>query len=701
MSRSDTGRFLIRGMDCADCALTIERGLRRLPGIESAAVAYATATARVTYRPGEVTREQVVRAIRDAGYDVAEERRPTPPVLSRPEVRLTIASAMLAGIGLVVRTWGGAELAGEALLGLGAAVGGLPIARRGWNAIRASRTLDMNVLMTIAVIGAAAIDQWEEAAAVVVLFSLAEMLETLTADRARSAVAALVTLTPQSTLVRRHGREMLIPGDAVLAGDLAIVRPGERVPVDGVVQEGRSSVDQAAITGEPLPIEKEPGDPVFGGSVNGRSPLEVLATRPASESTLARIARLVEQAEEQRAPAQQFVDRFAAVYTPAVVLGAVLIATVPPLLVGDFRTWFYRALVLLVIACPCALVISTPVTMIAALARAARAGILIKGGQYLEALAGARALAFDKTGTLTTGAPRISAIMSLDGVDATQLLRIAASLESRSDHPIAAAILEHARRERVAPLRPATIEDVPGGGILGEVEGRRYLLGSPEFIVSRGVDPSVLADRITAARSRGETVALVADAGRVLGLVAVTDAARDDAAAAIGRLHDLRIRPIVILTGDASAAAHAVAAAVGADEVRAGLLPEQKVEAIAALRQKHRQVVMVGDGINDAPALAAATVGVAMGAAGADAALEAADVALMRDDLALLPEAIGLSRRAMRVIRQNVALALGIKAVFLALALVGRTTLWLAVFADMGASLLVIANGLTLLHRKT
>jgi Cd2+/Zn2+-exporting ATPase len=428
--------------------------------------------------------------------------------------------------------------------------------------------------------------------------------------------------------------------------------------------------------------------------------VEVLATRPASESTLARIARLVEQAEEQRAPVQRFVDRFAALYTPAVVVAAGLLATVPPLLVGDFRAWFYRALVLLVIACPCALVISTPVTMVAALARAARTGILIKGGQYVEALAGARALAFDKTGTLTTGAPRIATIISLDGADATQVLRIAASLESRSDHPIAGAVLEQARREGVPIVQPAVVEAVPGGGLIGEVDGRRHLLGSPEFVASHGVDASALADRITAARSRGETVVLVTDADRALGLVVVTDAVRDDAAGAIARLHGLAIRPIVMLTGDASAAARTVTATVGADEVQAGLLPEQKVEAIAALRQTHGRVVMVGDGINDAPALARASVGVAMGAAGSDAALEAADVALMRDDLTLLPEAIGLSRRAMRVIHQNVALALGIKAVFLGLALVGRTTLWMAVFADMGASLLVIVNGLTLLHRR-
>jgi len=698
MSRSDTEQFLIRGMDCADCAVTIERSLRRLPGVESVAVAYATARAHVTYRTGSVAHDQMVAAIRNAGYDVAQERKPDPPLFSRPQVRLTLASAVLAGIGFLIRWSGASEAVAEALLGLGALIGGFPIARRGWRALRASRTLDMNVLMVVAAIGAAAIDQWEEAAAVVVLFSLAETLEALTADRARSAIASLITLAPQTALVFRHDQEMVIPTDAILPGDVVVVRPGERIPVDGKVREGSSSVNQAAITGEPLPVEKGPGDPVFGGSVNAHGTFEVLATRPASESTLARIAHLVEKAEAQRAPVQQFVDRFAAVYTPAVVIGALLVAAIPPLLGADFRTWLYRALALLVIACPCALVISTPVTMVAALARAARAGILIKGGQYLEALAGARTLAIDKTGTLTTGEPRVRSVVSVDGLDPSQVLRVAAALESRSEHPIASAILRRARDEGVAVSRPEAAEAVPGGGVTGGVGGQRFLLGSPEFVATNGVDPGPLADRIGEARGRGETTVLLADTRQVRGLITVSDVERVGAAEAVDALHHLGVRPIVLLTGDASGAAAAVAASVGVDSVQAGLLPEQKVDAVTALRQQHGQVIMVGDGINDAPALAAATVGVAMGAAGSDAALEAADVALMRDDLALLPQAIGLSRRAMRVIRQNVVLALGIKGVFLTLALLGRTTLWLAVFADMGVSLLVIANGLTLLR---
>lgn len=698
MSRSSTEQFLIRGMDCADCAVTIERSLRRLPGVETVAVAYATARAHVTYRTGSVARDQMVAAIRNAGYDVAQERKPDPPLFSRPQVRLTVASAALAGLGFLLRFSGGSEVFAETLLGLGALIGGFPVARRGWLALRASRTLDMNILMAVAAIGAAAIDQWEEAAAVVVLFSLAETLEALTADRARFAIASLLTLAPQTTLVYRHDQEMVIPTDAILAGDVVIVRPGERIPVDGEVREGRSSVNQSAITGEPMPVEKGPGDPVFGGSVNAHGTFEMLATRPASESTLARIARLVEEAEAQRAPVQQFVDRFAAVYTPAVVLSAFLVAAVPPLLGGDFRTWFYRALALLVIACPCALVISTPVTMIAALARAARVGILIKGGQYLEALAGARALAIDKTGTLTTGEPRVASVLSVDGLGVSQVLRVAAALESRSDHPIASAILRRARDEGVAVTRPEAAETVPGGGITGGVEGQRYLLGSPEFVAINGVDPGPLAARIGEARGRGETTVLLADTRQVLGLITVSDVERVGAAEAVDALHHLGVRPIVLLTGDASGAATAVAASVGVDSVQAGLLPEQKVAAVTALRQQHGRVIMVGDGINDAPALAAATVGVAMGVAGSDTALEAADVALMRDDLSLLPEAIGLSRRAMRVIRQNVVLALGIKGVFLTLALLGRTTLWLAVFADMGVSLLVIANGLALLR---
>jgi Cd2+/Zn2+-exporting ATPase len=698
MSRSNSEQFLIRGMDCADCAATIERSLRRLPGVETVAVTFGSSRAQVSYRSEAITRDQVVTAIRDAGYDVAEERKPDPPWFSRPQVRLTIVSAVLAGIGFALRLSGGPEVAGEALLGLGALVGGVPIARRGWLALRASRTLDMNILMAMAALGAAAIDQWEEAAAVVVLFSLAETLEALTADRARSAIASLLTLAPQTTLVYRHGQEMTIPTDAILAGDVVIVRPGERIPVDGEVRDGRSSVNQSAITGEPLPVEKGPGDSVFGGSVNTHGTLEVHATRQASESTLARIARLVEAAEAQRAPAQQFVDRFAAVYTPAVVIAALLVAAVPPLLGGDFRTWFYRALALLVIACPCALVISTPVTMVAALARAARAGILIKGGQYLEALAGVRAIAIDKTGTLTTGEPRVGTVTSVDGLNPSQVLRIAAALESRSDHPIASAILRRARDEGLVATRPEAADAIPGGGITGSVEGQRYLLGSPEFVATNGVDLAPLADRIGEARRRGETTVLLADTLQVRGLITISDVERVGAVEAVDALHRLGVQPIVLLTGDASGAAAAVAASVGVDNVRAGLLPEQKVDAVTSLRQQYGQVIMVGDGINDAPALAAATVGVAMGAAGSDAALEAADVALMRDDLSLLPEAIGVSRRAVRVIRQNVALALGIKGVFLTLALLGRTTLWLAVFADMGVSLLVIANGLTLLR---
>jgi len=703
MSRSDKNNelFLIRGMDCADCAATIERSLQLLPGVETVAVAYGSARAHVTYRAGSVTRDHMVAAIRNAGYDVAEERKPEPGLFSRPQVQLTLASAVLAGTGFLLRFFGGPEVLAEALLGLGALVGGVPIARRGWRALRASRTLDMNVLMVAAAVGAAAIDQWEEAAAVVVLFSLAETLEAFTADRARSAIASLLTLAPQTALVYRHGEEIVIPTDAILAGDVVVVRPGERIPVDGDVREGRSSVNQSAVTGEPMPVEKGPGDPVFGGSVNTHGTFEVLASRPASESTLAHIGRLIEEAETQRAPVQRFVDRFAAVYTPAVAIGALLVAAVPPLLGSDFRTWFYRALALLVIACPCALVISTPVTMVAALARAARAGILIKGGQYLEALAAAPALAIDKTGTLTTGQPRVGSVLSADGLDPSQVLRIAAALESRSEHPIASAILRRARDEDIAVPRPEAAEAVPGGGVTGGVEGQRYLLGSPEFVTANGVDPGPLADRIGVARGRGETTVLLADARRVLGLITVSDVERVGAAEAVDALHRLGVRPIVLLTGDASGAAATVAASVGVDSVQAGLLPQQKVDAVTALRQRHGHVIMVGDGINDAPALAAATVGVAMGAAGSDAALEAADVALMRDDLSLLPDAIGLSRRAMRVIRQNVVLALAIKGVFLTLALVGRTTLWLAVFADMGVSLLVIANGLTVLRTNT
>ncbi|MBN1812268.1 MAG: heavy metal translocating P-type ATPase, partial [Anaerolineae bacterium] len=510
----------------------------------------------------------------------------------------------------------------------------------------------------------------------------------------------------------QKGGEEIVPVEALAVSDRIVVRPGERIPMDGRVLEGASAVNQAPITGESLPVEKSPGDEVFAGTVNGSGALVIEVTRLASDNTLARIIQMVEEAQAQKAPSQRFVDRFARVYTPAVVVGALLIAVMPPLVgLGAFVDWLYRALVLLVIACPCALVISTPVTIVSGIARAARAGVLIKGGAYLEQAGALRVIAFDKTGTLTQGRPVVVAGRCGDHDDGANpeacpncrdLLAMAAAVEARSAHPLAQAIVEQARAFGVdTTYAPAeSVEALAGLGVRGRVAGHDVTVGSHAHIHGDHHLAS-FCDEVAEATARGQTIVLVKDAccGRQ-GYVAVADALRETAPQVVGELRRTGIWRTVMLTGDNEDAAHAIAAQVGVDEFHAGLLPEQKVEAVEGLLAQYGQVGMVGDGINDAPALARATVGIVMGAAGSDAALETADIALMADDLTKLPFTMRLSRRALAIIRQNIAFSLLIKAVFLALALAGAATLWMAVFADMGASLLVTLNGMRVLRYR-
>jgi len=522
-------------------------------------------------------------------------------------------------------------------------------------------------------------------------------------ERARSAIRPLMQLTPNEALrlVRENGepRQERVPVTELAVGDHILVRPGERVPMDGEVISGESAVNQSAITGESLPVDVSAGSQVYAGSINGSGALEVRVTRLAQDTTIARIIRLVAEAQEQRAPSQRFVDAFARRYTPAVIALAAAIAVIPPLFFGaPFLTWFYRALVLLVIACPCALVISTPVSIVSALAAAARHGVLIKGGAYLEAAGNLKAIAFDKTGTLTQGRPTVTDVIPFNGLSADELLALAASVESASEHPLAHAIV-HEARHRNLPLRE-TLGFVAraGRGAQAQVNGRLYRIGNREFFdgdLNLGTEERA---RLHALEAEGKTVMLVADDNAILGLVAVSDRIRPEVAETVAALHRAGIRRTVLLTGDNPRTAAAIARQAGMDEARAQLLPEQKVNAMAELLEEHDAVGMVGDGVNDAPALARATVGIAMGGAGTAQALETADIVLMSDDLRKLPFAIRLSRAARAIIQQNIALSLGIKALFLALALPGWTTLWMAVFADMGASLLVTLNGMRLLR---
>lgn len=571
---------------------------------------------------------------------------------------------------------------------------------KAWLAARRLRP-DMNLLMTIAIAGAVALGEWFESATVSFLFSVSLALESWSVSRARRAVALLMDLAPDVVRVRRGEAEAEVPAAEVQVGTTFIVKPGEKLPLDGVVTRGESEVNQSPITGESAPIPKKPGETVFAGTINGNGALEVESTKPASDTTLARIIRMVGAAQSRRAPSERWVESFARYYTPAVMVLALLFLLLPPLLLGQpWSVWVYRSLVLLVIACPCALVISTPVSIVAALAAAAREGVLVKGGVYIEAPARLRAIALDKTGTLTEGKPSVKEVVALNGVDELELLERAAAMEARSDHPLARAITSYATARGVAPLPADDFRIVQGKGASGSIRGELHWLGSHRYLEERRQETPEVHARLEALAQAGRTVVVIGTEARVLGFIALADAVRPQARETLDALRAAGVEHIVMLTGDNRGTAEAVGKETGVDEVLAELLPEDKVEALERLVGRYETVAMVGDGVNDAPALGRASVGIAMGAAGSDAAIETADIALMSDDLAKLPWLVRHSRRTLTVIRQNVAFSLGVKALFVTLTFTGFASLWAAIVADMGASLLVIFNGLRLLGRR-
>jgi Cd2+/Zn2+-exporting ATPase len=554
--------------------------------------------------------------------------------------------------------------------------------------------------MVVAVVGALLLGEWLEAASVVFLFAVAQWLEVRTLERARQAIRALIDLSPREAILKHGGVERQVAVDDVRVGDEILVRPGTKVPLDGVIVSGMSDVNEAPLTGESLPADKAPGDEVFAGTINGHGALDVRVTRLVRDTRLARVIHLVETAQANRAPVQSFVDRFARIYTPVVLFLAIIVALVPPLVgVADASTWIYRALVLLVISCPCALVISTPVSIVSALSAAARNGVLVKGGAHLERLAGACVVAFDKTGTLTKGELRVTDVLSI-GATADEVLRQAAAIESRSGHPIARAIVAHARERGVAVRSAAQVTLVPGLGAEGDVDGVRVLVGNDRLLAARGVVPHHDSSAIVRARDEGKSIVFVAVNGAHAGAVALADRSRENARETIALLREQGVRRVVMLTGDEERSAARVALELKVDEHHAQLLPEQKHALVRQLHARYGTVVMVGDGINDAPALAAADVGIAMGAAGSDAALETADVALMSDELLRVPYAIRLARATLRNVRMNVAISLALKAAFLVMAVTGTATLWMAVLADTGATVIVVGNALRLLRAR-
>ncbi len=701
--------FKIQGLDCAEEVAVLKREVGPVVG-GGDRLAFDILNARmiVNAGPDEVAPEKIVEAVARTGMRAEPWREGEVGEkglgfwAGRGRSTFTVMSGLASGVGAVLHLAGGwtakPGVTAEACYLLAMLSGLWLVVPKAWIASKRLRP-DMNLLMVVAVAGAVVIGEWAEAATVAFLFALSLELEAWSVGRVRRAVASLLDLAPPTArVVTGSEPERDTPVKEVAVGAVIVVRPGERIPLDGKIAKGSGHVNQAPITGESGPAPKQPGDDVFAGSINGEGVLEVTVTRAANDTTLARIIRMVGESQSRRAASERWVDQFAAIYTPAVMALAVTVAVVPPLLGGGWWEWVYRALVLLVIACPCALVISTPVSIVAALTAAARNGVLVKGGMFIELPARLKAVAVDKTGTLTEGRPAVVEVVPLNGHDEAELLERAAGLEARSEHPLARAVIEYAKVKGINVTTAEDLRAVPGKGAVGRWQGREFWAGSPRYLAERGQETDDVRGRVAAMAGAGRSVIVIGNEKHVCGLIALADAVRPAAKDAIRELKDLGVVRVVMLTGDNEATARAVGAEAGVDDVRAGLLPEEKVAAVEALVAEFGTVAMVGDGVNDAPALARASLGIAMGAAGTDAAIETADVALMSDDLGKLPWLIRHSRRTMRVIRQNVAFSLGVKLVFVILTFAGYSSLWAAIAADTGASLLVIFNGLRLLQ---
>ena len=704
-SSSDYGEsstLRIEQMDCPTEERLITDKLSGMPGITALQFNLLQRTLTIGHQPQAL--EPALSAIRELGFTpvlATEAVANTKPQRSAIAQHWRLGVAGVAAVTAEALHFGGwaPEWVVAALSIAAVLLSGLAIYKKGWIALK-NRNLNINALMSIAVTGAILIGQWPEASMVMFLFAVAELIEAKSLDRARNAIHGLMALAPEKARVQQADGQWLETDVASVAiGSLVRARPGERISLDGEVVNGQSAIDQAPITGESLPIEKYPGDPVFAGTINQTGELDYRVTAQASQSTLARIIHAVEEAQGARAPTQRFVDRFARIYTPAVFAFSLAVAVLPPLLAGgQWFEWFYRALVLLVVACPCALVISTPVTIVSGLAAAARQGILVKGGVYLEVGRKITHLALDKTGTITHGKPVQTDYLALVEEESGRWRSVAASLASRSDHPVSQAINRAAVDRSLSVLDVEGFEALPGRGVRGRIDGHIYHLGNHRLLEELGKCSPALEATLGQLEGQGKTVVILSDEHRALALFAVADTVKGSSRAAIGELHALGVKTFM-LTGDNQHTAQAIADQVGIDAVQGSLLPGDKLAAIEALIESRHTVAMAGDGINDAPALARANIGFAMAAAGTDTAIETADVAIMDDDLRKIPVFIRLSRQTCAVLAQNIALALVIKAIFLVVALTGYATMWMAVFADMGVSLLVVLNGLRLLRK--
>ncbi len=700
-----TEELRLEGLHCADCAVTIEQTVAKLGGVEFVKANFTAGKVKIDYDPGQLGHDDLVRSVEKIGYKVSTETHKNlekKQIWQAREFHFTLISGLLLGLGLGVQFFTTNQALFE-FFGRSVTVsvffyltsmffGAFYFSRQGWASIKNLR-FNMNFLMSIAIIGAIIIEEYVEAASLAFLFSLAELLENYAVERARNSLRELMRLSPEEARIRRKNKEVALPVAEVRIGDVLLTRPGEKVALDGEVIAGASSVNQAPITGESVPVKKEVGDKVYAGSINVEGYLETRVTASSENSMLARIIHLVEDAENQKAPSERFVDRFAKIYTPAIIVLAVGVAVVPTLFFGAlFNPWFIKALTLLVIACPCALVISTPVSVVSALTNASRNGILIKGGVYLEEMAGVKVIALDKTGTLTKGCLKVADVVPLNGLPNDELLRLAASLEIRSEHPIGKAIVESAGDAKLDEVQD--FESIPGQGVLGNLGGKKYRVGRPELF--KNLTDELPIKQMKALQKNGKTTMLVGTESEIIGIIGLLDEVRQGAIKTISKLKKAG-KEVVMLTGDNEETARAIANQLNISHFHAALLPEEKVEEIKRLQEKYGKVAMVGDGVNDAPALAAASVGIAMGAAGTDAALETADIALMADDLTKLPYLVDLSKRARGVIRQNIFAAILIKLSLAVGVFPGLVSLVIAVLiGDMGASLGVTANAMRL-----
>jgi len=704
-------QYRIRGMDCAEEVTLLKRELLPLVHNEDR-LGFDLLNGKLTVNAStlDVTQIDVLAAIERTGLqaelwqDVDQTRDGQSFWQRNQRSILTAASGVFGLVGLLLQlttsVGHSVPLVAIVFYGIGILAGFCMVLPKAWRSLTSLRP-DMNLLMSIAVVGAVLIGEWFEGATVAFLFSFSLLLESWSIGRAQRAIATLMDLSPPTAHLQGATGELKdVPPAEVPVGSTVIVRPGEKIPLDGQVIGGLSGVNQAPITGESVPVEKESGDEVFAGTINGDGLLEIETTKAADDTTLARIIKMVGDAGSKRAPSEKWVEKFAAVYTPAVMIMALLMLMIPPLAFGgEWSVWLYRALVLLVIACPCALVISTPVSVVAALAAAARNGVLIKGGVFIELPAQLKAIAMDKTGTLTQGAPAVVDVVPMNGHDENELLMRAGALELNSNHPLARAIVEEAKRRSIEIVPADDFETIQGKGASGVINGKPFWLGSHRYLEQRDQETPEVHEQLESMQQAGRTVVVVGNDEHVCGFITLADAIREETRDAIRQLHEAGVEQLVMLTGDNEGTARAIAEEAGIDEVHAELLPEDKVAAVERLVRQYEHVAMIGDGVNDAPALARASLGLAMGAAGSDAAIETADIALMSDDLSKLPWLIHHSRRTLSVVRQNIAFSLAVKVLFVILTFAGSASLWAAIAADMGASLLVIGNGLRLLRQ--